>query len=276
MAKYMSAIVDDVRRNVMDDYEDSQSEDFSDDDIKRAVLDTLERLSEVSPYMVKETLTTTAGSKELDISDVESLIAIQEIEYPVDREPRILRGWSDRETGKVILDIDYDPSGSESVYVYCRKVHTLDYKTSTLNPQQERILIMGAEAKLILQWTHTIRGYIVAAKEVLESASDKIDDTSARLAQAITDLASSRSYVNKLNVAGKPQSDLTSIAGRELQVASNSINTAQGYMREMQSNLSISSAIRVYENKANLELERFEHELKKIRIPRTFKTYSRS
>jgi hypothetical protein len=276
MAKYMSAIVDDVRRNVMDDYEDSQSEDFSDDDIKRAVLDTLERLSEVSPYMVKETLTTTAGSKELDISDVESLIAIQEIEYPVDREPRILRGWSDRETGKVILDIDYDPSGSESVYVYCRKVHTLDYKTSTLNPQQERILIMGAEAKLILQWTHNIRGYIVAAKEVLESASDKIDDTSARLAQAITDLASSRSYVNKLNVAGKPQSDLTSIAGRELQVASNSINTAQGYMREMQSNLSISSAIRVYENKANLELERFEHELKKIRIPRTFKTYSRS
>jgi hypothetical protein len=276
MAKYMSAIVDDVRRNVMDDYEDSQSEDFSDDDIKRAVLDTLVRLSEVSPYMVKETLTTTAGSKELDISDVESLIAIQEIEYPVDREPRILRGWSDRETGKVILDIDYDPSGSESVYVYCRKVHTLDYKTSTLNPQQERILIMGAEAKLILQWTHTIRGYIVAAKEVLESASDKIDDTSARLAQAITDLASSRSYVNKLNVAGKPQSDLTSIAGRELQVASNSINTAQGYMREMQSNLSISSAIRVYENKANLELERFEHELKKIRIPRTFKTYSRS
>jgi len=260
----------------MDDYEDSQSEDFSDDDIKRAVLDTLVRLSEVSPYMVKETLTTTAGSKELDISDVESLIAIQEIEYPVDREPRILRGWSDRETGKVILDIDYDPSGSESVYVYCRKVHTLDYKTSTLNPQQERILIMGAEAKLILQWTHTIRGYIVAAKEVLESASDKIDDTSARLAQAITDLASSRSYVNKLNVAGKPQSDLTSIAGRELQVASNSINTAQGYMREMQSNLSISSAIRVYENKANLELERFEHELKKIRIPRTFKTYSRS
>jgi len=122
----------------------SSSEDYkwTDDELDVYIADCLIEMSKYSPYEVKETLTTTASSRELDLSSIDDLLEVKEAEYPVDKQPRKFRQfdvWGDT----LRMELDTAPSSVADVYLYCKKYHSLSDTASTLNPNLERILVLG-------------------------------------------------------------------------------------------------------------------------------------
>jgi len=77
------------------------------------------------PYMVKETLTTTADSRDLDISSITDLVGIEKLEYKVDKYPQQWHNW-DLFGDTLTMRVATAPVADESVYLYCRKAHHLD------------------------------------------------------------------------------------------------------------------------------------------------------
>ncbi|MBW2559387.1 MAG: hypothetical protein JRE40_00885 [Deltaproteobacteria bacterium] len=77
------------------------------------------------PYQVRETLTTTADSRDLDISDITDLVSIEKVEYKTGEYPPLYRMWEKFGDTLTLLVADA-PAADESVYLYCRKAHHLD------------------------------------------------------------------------------------------------------------------------------------------------------
>ena len=85
----------------------------------------LEEISQYVPYIEKETATTTADSRVLDISSITDLIFIDRLEYPVDEDPREFHNWDEREEGSIEIDTCRTPDADESVYLFCAKLQRL-------------------------------------------------------------------------------------------------------------------------------------------------------
>lgn len=168
--KYLSEIRAEVRQFLRDQFASGVDYTWEDDELDIYIRDCLGEISERWPYGTKETLTTTADSKELDISSIEDLLYVDEVEYRVGYNPQRSRNfsiWGDTLT----LDTSFYPEADEDVYLYCAKLHSLTESSSTLKPQLERVLVLGV---------------------------------SARAAQA-----KARTYINKVNVGGgKTAADL--------------------------------------------------------------------
>ncbi|MFA5432659.1 MAG: hypothetical protein WC319_07295 [Candidatus Paceibacterota bacterium] len=104
-------------------------------------------ISAHSPLKSRETLTTTADSRELDVSGIENLIDVEFVEYLVDQWPRQFR-QVERYGDNIYMVLSAAPADDgTSVYAYCNLVHTLNDTTSTLNPKQELVLLDGIMAK---------------------------------------------------------------------------------------------------------------------------------
>lgn len=99
--------------------------------------DALVEASPYSPYLYKETVHTTADSRELDISIITNLIEVEHAEYKTGKDPLQYRGVN--VYGDILtLDTTLKPSADdEDVYLFCKKVHTLvpdmDDKTGAVN-----------------------------------------------------------------------------------------------------------------------------------------------
>lgn len=107
--------------------------------LQRAVLE----LSQVWPHEVMTTLAASAGSRDLDIGELEGLVRIEAVEYPAGLwPPSRVRFSTWGSTLKVL--VDREPPADEEVNVYWGRVHTLDEETSTLPAVAEDIVILGA------------------------------------------------------------------------------------------------------------------------------------
>ncbi len=97
-------------------------------------------------------IVTSSDDKDIDITDIADLIRIRSnrpVEYPVGYNPTRFRNA--RVFAKVMtMDINILPSSGESAYIYCLKKHTLTDAVSTLEPQHEYILIMGATGRVAI------------------------------------------------------------------------------------------------------------------------------
>jgi len=82
----------------------------------------------------------------------------------------------------------------EIVYLYCNKVHTLTSSSSTLRPQEEKVLIDGASAQTALAWISGVRTQVAAAK---------------------SDLSTGRDYINTISHGGRPENDYAAYARTE-------------------------------------------------------------
>ena len=104
------------------------------------------RISKARPYEVREEVTLTVAPKnEVDISDIADLISIPYGEYPVDKDPRRFRNvtvWGSTAT----LVMNVRPSGDETAYLYCHKLHSITESSSTLTPDLEDVLVLGVAA----------------------------------------------------------------------------------------------------------------------------------
>ena len=236
MALELSGIREVIRKTLRDEFVSASVDlDWTDEELDTFISQCLREISRRSPNKVIEVKTTLANSKILDISDIDDLLYVDKLEYPVGSDPRDYRNAIeiDRETIEISVDTDTSAGGSgtltgtvtfttgsatvtgsgtdfdgeleadyhikpsggtrwyriysiesdtsltlaepvrsadngadtidltqycyEVVYIYCAKKHTLTETTSTLNPQEEEVLIYGASGEAALS---KVRSYI--------------------------------------------------------------------------------------------------------------------
>jgi hypothetical protein len=102
----------------------------------------LAELSAEIPFQAKNTLTTTAGSRDLSIGALNPRVAILAVEYPTNQYPPIYVPFSVFAYTLTML-IDSPPAGVENAYVYWLTHHTLA-TTTTLDASQLQLLLIGA------------------------------------------------------------------------------------------------------------------------------------
>lgn len=140
--KTLSAVRAVIRQKLRDEFGEGKEFEWENDELNILIGDCLAEVSECSPYQVKETLTTSVGSRELDISSITDWLYIDEGEYPVGKFPKRMRNCTIF-GNTLTIETDLSPAADEDVYLYCAKTHQLTDSASTLNPQEERILILG-------------------------------------------------------------------------------------------------------------------------------------
>ncbi len=138
-----------LRRELHD--EDSTAYRWGNDELDRHLDRAKRELSLVLPREKKTTLTTTAGSRDLDISALTDRVRIEAVEYPVGDWPPTYAQfsvWLDTLT----LLVDSEPDGADSVYVYWGQVHELDGAVSSLPTLAEDLVVCGAGGYAALEW----------------------------------------------------------------------------------------------------------------------------
>ena len=261
--KTLSAIRQIVRQMLNDEYVAGETQDFQVDEIDLHIAECLVEISERRPSLVKETLTTTANSRELDISSIEDLLEIDRLEYKTEQDPRDYRNFNQIDNDTIEIDTTLTPAENEDVFLYCHKLHTLTELTSTLSPQLETLLIAGTVAKAALGWINQIRVQVKEAVTRISDVNASIVNMSDRIDQAISDLTSGRPLIdetrakaeeaignmtdrldqaiadladgrglgfNKIYTGGNPLSDLANYASKELSAAVSFMNQARGYL----------------------------------------------
>lgn len=137
-----------VRRDLHD--EDSGDYRWTNDELDRHIAHAVNELSEAIPLEQKATKATTADSRELDISTLADRVMVAVVEYPVDKFPKVYQRfslWGDTLT----LLGDEVPDGSNA-YIYYGKLHTLGVSSSTIPPQFEDLVAVGAEGYAAVEW----------------------------------------------------------------------------------------------------------------------------
>lgn len=143
----------DMRARLRQDLHDEDESNYrwSDEELNRHIEHAVRELSLAVPLEAKATLTTTAGSRELSLSTISDLVAIEAVEYPVGRyPPRYVRFslWGDTLT----LLVEGAPSGGEEVYIYYGKLHTLDETASTIPSPLEDLVVIGGAGYAAIEW----------------------------------------------------------------------------------------------------------------------------
>jgi len=159
-SKKLSAIRAIVRQKLRDEFAEGIDQDWKDDELDIYIGECLVEISEVSPYVVKETLKTTASSRELDISSIEDLLndskSIEKLEYPTGKSPRAFRNFKVIDASTIEIDTTLTPAADEDVYLYCNKLHQLTESTSTLKSTLESLLVLGATALATIAYAQSI------------------------------------------------------------------------------------------------------------------------
>jgi hypothetical protein len=138
-----------VRRDLHD--EDPGNQRWTDDELDRHIERAVRELSLAIPLEAKATPTTSEGSRDISLASLNDLVAVEAVEYPVDKYPPSyipFSLWADTLT----LLVDATPPGGESVNVYYGKMHTLDATTSTIPPHLEELVATGTAAYAALEW----------------------------------------------------------------------------------------------------------------------------
>lgn len=138
-----------VRRDLHD--EDAGNYRWTDSELDRHIERAARELSLAAPREAKATLTTTAESRDLSLSTLTELVAVEAVEYPVDKYPPSYVPFS-LWAGTLTLLVDEVPLSAQPVNVYYGRMHTLDASTSTIPPQLEEVVATGATAYAAIEW----------------------------------------------------------------------------------------------------------------------------
>lgn len=169
-----------MRTRVRHDLRDTDPADerWSDDELDRHIERAVRELSLAAPVEAVATLTTAAGSRDLDVSTLSGRVSIDAVEYPAGQYPpafAVFSSWGDTLT----LVVDRAPHAGERATVSYSKLHTLTDDASTLPAALEEIVATGAGGYAALEWasfatnrvnaggTDTWRHYHIWAQERL-------------------------------------------------------------------------------------------------------------
>lgn len=138
-----------VRRDLRD--EDPQNERWTDEALDRHIERALGEFSLAIPLPAVAELTTTPGSRDLDVASLEDRVTIEAVEYPAGLyPPSYVRFslWGDTLT----LLAGAAPASAEGVRIFYGRRHTLDAVSSTVPPALEDVVAAGAAAYAALEW----------------------------------------------------------------------------------------------------------------------------
>lgn len=151
-----------VRRDLRD--EDPQNQRWTDVELDRHIERAVREASLALPLQTAAELSTTPGSRDLDIASLADRVVVEAIEYPVGLyPPSYVRFslWGDTLT----LLVERPPAGAESVRVYYGRLHTLDATSSTLPPSLEDAVASGAAGYAALSWAQFAANRVNAGGE---------------------------------------------------------------------------------------------------------------
>ena len=114
MSRTLSTIRQTVKQLLKDEFAVGTDQDWTDDEIDVHIETCLNEVSDYSPYRSAEPLIVTAGSKLLDISEIEDLIGINRSEYPVGNDPRDYRNFEYVDNQTIEMKVDTAPSANGS------------------------------------------------------------------------------------------------------------------------------------------------------------------
>lgn len=137
-----------ARRELRD--EDASNERWTDNELNQHIARAVKEFSEAIPLEQKTTKATTAGSRELDLSNLSDRITVVAVEYPVANFPKRYQRFSVWGETLTILS-DEIPNGANA-YIYYGKLHTLDATTSTIPTQYEESIAAGAGGYAAVAW----------------------------------------------------------------------------------------------------------------------------
>ena len=138
-----------VRRDLHD--EDPTNQRWTDDELDRHIERAVRELSLAIPLEAKASPATSEGSRDISLASLSDLVAVEAVEYPVDKYPPSYVPFS-LWAGTLTLLVDATPPGGQSVNIYYGKMHTLDATTSTIPPHLEELVATGAAAYAALEW----------------------------------------------------------------------------------------------------------------------------
>ena len=138
-----------IRARVREDLQDTDDANYrwSNDEVDGAIERVVREFSRAYPLQEEDEITTTEDDKELDISSLSSLLKIASVEYPMDQDPPYYQRvdlWNDK------LYMQDEGDGTKKARVRWYKSHTLDAESSTLPPEHEEIIVMGATGYLAM------------------------------------------------------------------------------------------------------------------------------
>jgi len=114
VTKYLSVIRATVRQILKDEFVSGVDLEWESDELDIHIGICLDEISEYSPYMVKEVLTTIANSRVLDISSITDLLDIEKLEYPTGYYPRKYRNSIDLDADTIEIDTTLIPRAGGS------------------------------------------------------------------------------------------------------------------------------------------------------------------
>ena len=157
------------------------------DHLNRAVREFSIRI----PRERRSTVTTTAGSRTIDVSGLTDLIEVVAVEWPAGQFPTIYQPFS-YFAGVLTLEGPDRPSLAEGATIYWLSPHTLDNAISTVPTHLEDLILLGAGAYALLdQAVATINAVTTGGAETREAYRklgverlDRFQDRLGRLARA--------------------------------------------------------------------------------------------
>ena len=138
-----------VRDRLRLDLSDTGADRWPDEQLDRHIEHALSELSLSMPREVSETVATTAGSRDLDTSELEGLIEVETVEYPIGQFPPVYPGFAAWDQ-VLTLHVGTAPTGEDAKLFYTA-AHTLDDEGSTLPDSAVDILVTGASAYAALE-----------------------------------------------------------------------------------------------------------------------------
>ena len=143
----------DIRARLRKDLHDEDATNYrwTDGELDRHIQHTVREFSLAVPLEAKSTLTTTAGSRDLSISGLTDMVAIEAVEYPAGEYPPSYARYSVWLNTLTLLT-DRTPGAGETVNVFWTKLHTIDGSGSTLPARFEDVIAAGAAGYAALEW----------------------------------------------------------------------------------------------------------------------------
>lgn len=142
-----------IRASVRTDLHDENPSDqrWTDGELNRHIKRALREYSLHAPLESKDTLSTTADSRDVGVSSLTPRVRIVAVEHPTGEYPPAyvpFSLWGDTLT----LDVTAAPAGVENADVYWHKVQDITESTSTFPNAHDDIIATGAAAFAALEW----------------------------------------------------------------------------------------------------------------------------
>jgi len=138
-----------LRALLRQDLHDPEAITWDNDTLDRHIGRALAELSLACPRELTAAIATTPGSRDVDISSLDSLIEVEAVEYPAGQFPPAYLTFSTW-GATLALHTPVAPDGSSAQVSYTA-LHTLDDEGTTLPVHLEEVLLTGAGAYAALE-----------------------------------------------------------------------------------------------------------------------------